>query len=366
MDDESTGRAKGGYARAESLSAEVRREIAVNAAKERWERVRAAGALPTATHRGMLKIGEISIPCAVLSNGKRVLTETGITNALLGSRSGASKRMKRAQEAQGAPLPLFLAPTQLKGFISNELEEGPLRPLVYQDGARIVTSFDADILPAVCEVWLRAREAGKLQDQQLDKAKRAEILARGLMHVGIVGLVDEATGYQDERARDALQEILSLYLRKEFAVWAKTFPDEFYQQIFRLRGWQWKGRGVNPPQIVAHYTKDIVYHRLAPGLVDELERRNPIEGGRRRTKNTQWLTDDIGHPALAQHLHAVITLMRVTMDGDWDNFMRMLNIAHPKKSDTMRLLLDKGGDMPEPVAPPPDPLPLFALLGEGA
>ncbi len=46
--------------------------------------------LPKATHTGKLKIGDIVIPCAVLDNGVRILSEHGITTAF-GSRSGASK-----------------------------------------------------------------------------------------------------------------------------------------------------------------------------------------------------------------------------------------------------------------------------------
>lgn len=106
-------------------------------------------------------------------------------------------------------------------------------------------------------------------------------------------------------------------------------------------------------------TKDIVYHRLAPGLLDELERRNPIAGGRRKTKHTQWLTEDVGHPALAQHLHAVITLMRVTPDGEWDRFMDMLNVAHPKRSDTMQILKQRE---PKALPKPAADLPLFETV----
>jgi hypothetical protein len=125
--------------------------------------------------------------------------------------------------------------------------------------------------------------------------------------------------------------------RKELATWAKRFPDEFYEHIYRLRGWKWKGRGKNPPQVVASYTKDIVYARLAPQILKELELRNPIEGGRRKGAHHQLLTDDVGHPALAQHLHAVVTLMRVSKN--WDQFKMMLNVAHPKRKDTLQLPL---------------------------
>ena len=54
-------------------------------------------------------------------------------------------------------------------------------------------------------------------------------------------------------------------------------------------------------------------------------------------KHHQWLTEDVGHPALAQHLHAVITLMRVSKT--WQQFKHMLDIAHPKRGDTLQLPL---------------------------
>jgi hypothetical protein len=158
------------------------------------------------------------------------------------------------------------------------------------------------------------------------------MLTRGLAHVGIIALVDEATGYQDVRDRLALQAILDAYLRKELAAWAKRFPEEFYRQIFRLRDWQWKGMKVNRPQIVAKYTNDLVYERLAPGILDELQRRNPKdEKGQRQAKHHQWLTD-VGHPALAQHLHAVIGFMRAS--ARWDQFYRLLQRAFPKGAES--------------------------------
>jgi hypothetical protein len=287
------------------------------------------------TKPGDLKIGSTVIPCAVLEDGTRVISETGLTNALLGTRSGFSRRKRLASLEQGNPIPLFLAPGNLNPFISEELFEGPLKPIKYQ-ASRIVTGFDASVLPLVCEIWLKAREAGALQESQLDKAKKAEILMRGLAHIGITALVDEATGFQEIRDRQALQAILEKFLRKEFAAWAKRFPDEFYQEMFRLRGWQWRGMKVNRPSVVGHYTNDLVYERLAPGILEELRKRNPKDDkGHRHAKHHQWLTEDIGNPALAQHLYATIGFMRAATN--WDQFYRMMQRAFPKLNTTMLL-----------------------------
>lgn len=316
---------KRGAARAKALAPERRIEISKIAATARWNKDK-----PKATHRGTLQIGDVRITCAVLDNGMRVLSETGIADGF-GSRTGGAKDAKKeALESGGAQLPVFLAAKSLKPFISNELEEGLTKPIAYVTGSSVAIGYPADLLPKICDVWLKAREAGELLERQKGIAQRAEILMRGLAHVGIIGLVDEATGFQEVRDRRALHAILDIYLSKEFAAWAKRFPDEFYRQIFRLRGWAWKGMKVNRPQIVAKYTTDIVYERLAPGIVDELEKRNPRDdSGERRVKHHQWLTSDIGHPALAQHLHGVIILMRSS--STWDDFINRLDLSVPKK-----------------------------------
>ena len=159
---------------------------------------------------------------------------------------------------------------------------------------------------------------------------------RGLARVGIVALVDEATGFQEIRDRRALEAILDRFLRKELAAWAKRFPDEFYQEIFRLKGWQWKGMSINRPSVVGKYTNDLVYQRLAPGILAELQSRNPKgQRGQRKSRHHQWLTEDVGHPALAQHLYALIGFMRVS--SDWDQFYRFVTRAFPKKNETMLL-----------------------------
>ena len=324
-----SAQSSGGKARADSLTNDRRSEIASKAAQTRW-------AKPKATHRGVLKIGDAKIPCAALSNGKRVVTEHGITNAILGSRSGASKRLKRAAESEGALLPLFLAPKVLDSFIDNDLRAGPLSPIEYEDANGMEQGYDAILLPAVCEVWLKAREAGVLQKQQLGKALAAEVLMRSLAKVGITALVDEATGYQEVRNKEALQALLDAFLLKELAAWAKRFPDDFYKEIFRLRGWQWNKLSVKRPILVGKLTNDIVYERLAPGVLAELENKNPKdESGRRKAHHHRWLTEDVGHPALAQHIHAIIGLMRAS--ASWTQFHDMLDKAFPKRGDTVQL-----------------------------
>lgn len=346
--DETEGRARGGYARAEALSPEERSKIASEAAKRRWEsRIEPTEDMPRVLegYSNVVDLGGTKLPCAVVEGPEgvqRVLSENGITNAILGSRSGASKRLKKAAEDEGALVPLFLAPRQLKQFISQELLDGPLKPIDYVDGDRVVRGYDASILVAVCGVWLEARKHGALQKQQLGKAQAAEALTLALADTGVVALIDEATGYQDERARDALAKIFTSFLAKERQKWALTFPIDFYREIYRLRGWKFEPWNTKRPSVVAHWTDDFVYDRLAPGLTEELRNKNPVaETGRRSHKHHQWLNPERGHPKLKEHIAGVIALLRAS--EDWKSFLRGLNRAYPKFGETIEMPLTGGG-----------------------
>ena len=327
MDSEARS-SKGGRARAQALSEDSRREIARQAARARWEKERVMGPMPKATHRGTLRIGEASIPCAVLDDGRRILSETGITNAL-GSRSGGSKRMKKRISETGGQIPVFLAANNINPFVSNELMSGLFQPIVYKDGRRHLIGYEATILSKVCNVLLDARNAGALQAQQMDRAHKAEMLIRALADVAIIALVDEATGFQEERDRNELHRLLSVYLSEERLVWAKRFPDEFYRQLYRLRGWQWPvGRARSP--LIGTLTNKLVYERLPDGVLQELRDRNPTEPGtgRRKWKHHQFLSEDIGQPDLRDHLLQLVAIMRIS--PDWRTFLTNFDQAFPR------------------------------------
>jgi len=284
--------------------------------------------IPKATHMGELKIGGGKIPCAVLEDGTRVFTQTGFLQAI--GKSG--RPWGGRQRADVEQLPAFLRGKALNPFINKELSESST-PIIFTPlGGGRAYGYKAEILPQVCDVYLQARESGRLPKNQQPTAQKCEILVRGFASVGIVALVDEATGYQYARSRKALEEILDQFIEKELRKWAKTFPDEFYKELFRLRGWQYVPFLTKRTAQVGKDTNDIVYERLAPGVLDELKRKNPVTPtGRRKHKHHQWLTEHVGHPRLREHLSAVIALMKVS--NDWKGFQRLLNRAfdkHPK------------------------------------
>ena len=198
--------------------------------------------------------------------------------------------------------------------------------------------YPASLLPQVCGVYLAAREAGALLPSQLHIAARAESLVRGLATVGIVALVDEATGYQRIREERALATILERFIAGELQRWTRTFPIEFYEEIFRLKGWG-NAAEVKRPSVIGHYTNDFVYDRIAPGVLDELRRRNPVlPQGWRKNRHHQWFTPEFGTLRLKMHLEAVTALMRAARD--WDSFKLNLDRAYPKTGTTIPMELD--------------------------
>ena len=284
--------------------------------------------LPKATHSGELRIADMIFPCSVLENETRILTQGNFMDVMGMYYTGAVKRP--------AKLPSFLAFEQLKPFINKHLKD--LQPLKYRtEKGQTAHGIEASIIPKICDIWMDAEEAGVLTKRQQQIAKKAKTLIRGLAEVGIIALVDEATGYQNVRDRKDLNAILDRYLRPFEARWAKRFPDEFYKEIFRLKGWTWQGMKVNRPQVVGHYTNDIVYARLEDHLLDKLREINPKdESGTRKNKHHQWLTDDFGVQELREHLVSVIAIMRTVQDNNpkraWPEFMRRLQRSLPKKN----------------------------------
>ncbi len=292
-----------------------------------------------ATHMGDLNLGGIEIPCAVLEDGTRVLSERAVSKILKVRAGGRAYAQKKSSDG-AAGLPVFVGAKRLMPFIDEELTVALVSPIEYTPthGGRNALGIKAGLLPQVCNVWLSAREHGVLTKQQAHIAQAAEVLMRGLAHVGIIALVDEATGYQDVRGRADLERILRDFIDDELNKWQKTFPDDYYKEMFRLRGWPYLELNEKRPGVVGHLTNDIVYGRLAPGVLSELKRLNPTKaGGRRKAKHHQLLTTDKGHPRLKEHLAGVVMLMKASKT--WNGFMKALDRVSPKYGSNFELEL---------------------------
>ena len=328
--------ALGGNARAKKLTPEERKEIAQTAALARWS----GGDLPSVLCDGELIIAGRRIACAVLSTHKRVLTQQTFLTALgrTARPKGGTGTRRLAAGTQG--LPPFLSAANLEPFISSELRESTT-PIVYhtKKGGKAF-GYDALLLPLVCEVYLKARDAhleaveaknppqGILQHMQVDLVKSADMFMRGLARDGIIALVDQATGFQEQRDRDALIKILEAYIAPELMPWTRRFDTEFFKQVYRIHGWPFKPGSTKRPQCVGTFINDYIYKQLPPGVLDELRRKNPVtESGYRRYKHTQFMADT-GNEHLDRQITATTTNMRIA--DTKPEFKGLFDKAYPK------------------------------------
>jgi hypothetical protein len=140
--------AQGGRARARAMSAKARQEAARQAAKARWSHLRA-------THTGILHIGDIEIECAVLENGRRVISDSAFQKALGRAAAGGQTYQRRAAENNFDQLPIYVALKNLKPFIPKGFSVSTIHYI--RPGGGLAIGVDAAVIPAVCSIWLTAR-----------------------------------------------------------------------------------------------------------------------------------------------------------------------------------------------------------------
>jgi P63C domain len=337
----------GGRARAESLSPSKRTEIAKKAAASRW-----GANLPQASHDGPLQIGDAVLTAAVLPNGKRLISQTTLLIAI--GRHPKPKAGTGVYTVDG--LPSFLQADALKPFITEELLQSTT-PITFKlRNGQVTAGYDAMLLPLSCEVYLNLRDkinadladadpaAKGMAKKHLGQYKRiieaCDRLTRGLAKRGIIGLVDDATGYQDDKVRQDIQRIIQMYVAPALVPWVQKFPHQFFKEAYRILGWDYKPGQTKHSPYMGKFINKYVFEALPPGVLDELKRQLPKnERGNRRAKLWQLLTVDTGIPHLDRQLTADITVMQLSEDKrqfeeNWDKLFgkqRLLPLAIPKE-----------------------------------
>ena len=268
-------------------------------------------------HEGILDLAGIQIPCYVLDDGTRVLSGSAMQNAL--------KLQEETDNRSGTRLARYLGQKSLEPFIYKGKEHGHYNPIICYKGEQKINGYEATILADICEAFLEARNNISLSQRQKIIADQCEILIRGFARVGITALVDEATGYQYERERDALQIVLKAYIGEELLKWQKTFPDTFYQEIFRLNKWDYTVKGINKrPGVIGRWTNLFIYEQLPKGVLEELKAKTPkTPEGKYKAKFFQSLTPDIGHPKLNSQIYEVVGIMKIS--DNWQDFISNFN-----------------------------------------
>lgn len=333
---------KGGRAAAAKLTPEQRSERARKAAESRWLKN-----VPRATHSGQLELAGHTMACVVLEDGRRVLGTVSFMQAI--GRTGNLRNATETETEDGSSFktPPFLLADSLKPFVEKYLPDASATPIAYRSSrGTIAYGYEASLLPVVCRIYLDARRAKVLNNRQKHVAEACEILLSALASVGIDALVDEATGFQYSRTRDALQRLLEQYVSRELARWERTFEPDFYRHLYRLKNWAFNPASSKRTPQVARLTVNLTYDRIHPDLLKELKQVRS-EGHKPNSKLHQWLTTGPsgGHPRLKQHLEGVVALMSVATS--WDQFEEWVDRRYPQYNETMRLPFREDNDEPQ-------------------
>ncbi len=301
-DEEPTGKAKGGVARAAALTPAQRRSIAIKAAAARW------GKLPRATHKGSFKeeFG-IDVDCYVLDDeGKTaVISQRGMATAI------------GLDQSSGAALPRFLSGQRMAPYVGGELGEKLANPLIFQwepVGVNtlpptIVKGYDVTILIDICKAILKAERDGKLQKQQAHLAIQAQVIVNASAKAGIKGLAYALAGY--DPTREEVIAAFKLYVREEARDYEREFPPALYDQWYRL--YRLPRPDKNRPWKFKHLTVGHVYIPLARsnGKILEMTRTKRAESGDRRSKLHQFLSE-VGVKALRTHLGQLLGIAQIS------------------------------------------------------
>jgi len=307
------GRQLSGKARAASLSPEKRKEIAIKGSKARS--LDKSFNVTHGSENSLITLGNMTIPCFVLANGKRVFLQRNLATLLSVNAQGGD-RIQRLVNSKW-----------LSEFVSDDMREKINNPIDFKlPSGRCRQGYDATLLIDICYSIIDAKNKDILTTIQKDIAKQCELIIRSVAKVGIIALVDEATGYQEDREKNELSEILQKFIAKELQSWVHTFPLEFYKELYRIRDMEYGKEKI--PQYFGHLTNNIIYKRLAPEILDHLKRLTPkSKNGNKTARYFQSLSTDVGYHRLKEHLGSVVTLMKLSKN--YEDFESKLNKIHP-------------------------------------
>jgi hypothetical protein len=323
----------GGVARAASLSSEERRAIAKRAAQARWAKIQDSTGLPRASHQGMLPIGDVEIEVYRLHDGRRLIAKNAMARALTLKSEGGNAFLrtvtrKGVRSAIGDILWIKIE----NPIIFNRLDGDSESITATADG------YEATTLIEVCDALIQARNDDLLASSQAFLAIQAEIIVRSAAKLGIVTLVDAATGYIEDVKKEEYLKLWKDFVSAEFRQWEKEFPDKFADTIYKIYNLKRKDpKSFKHPQFFGWFTRKYIYHPLANSngaVLDILDEANPVVygGGGRKFKLHQFLTEEVGLPALRQHLWQVIGIGNAAKDKlDFErSFYRAFPQAIPK------------------------------------
>jgi hypothetical protein len=256
----------------------------------------ATSIIPNADWFGTLSLGDdAGLPCYVLNDGRRVISRAGATSVLTDKKGGGN-------------LESYTKVESLKSYLPKEIPmiEFTLEGVVN----RKVMGIEAETFLDICRAYVLAWQNDVTTERQTEIAKKASMFLAACAKVGLIALIDEATGYQYLREGDALQFKLKLYLEEEMRKWEKTFPDELWQEFGRLT--HWTGSVTQRPKYWGKLVMELVYGYLDKDVAEWLKTHAPQP--KHGQNYHQWLSSQYGLKKLVEHLWLLIGLSKACHD----------------------------------------------------
>lgn len=317
-EETASGKAKGGLVRAQVLTPERRREIAQKGALARWGQ---DGSMPEAVREGILPFGEIDLECYVLKDRRRLFHKGGMARSL-GMKSEGGNVFLRAMNSKG-----------LGSVIPENVWEKLNNPIIFKTiNGDQAHGYEGSVLIEICDAIWEAGRQRKLGPGQGKLARQAEIILRAAAKVGIVALIDEATGFIKDKWKEEYRELFREFIRNEHRKWESEFPDQFFDMIYSIYKLPRKHKNKHP-QFFAGFIRKYIYAPLLNSrgaILEMLDEKNPTVyvGGGRRYKLFQFLEDEVGMPALRAHIWQIVGIGNAARTKD--GFERGFNKAFPQ------------------------------------
>jgi hypothetical protein len=266
-----------------------------------------------AVHSGIIKLGAYEIDCYVLSNEKRVISQSALIKFISGGRvSGDLRRYLRAKSIS----------TYLPARLQNENYDSHV--VKFKAGGTIAHGLEASDVIDFCNAYLQARQVGALAPNQIPIAEVAEIFVQASAKTGIDAVIDEATGYEFFKKANDLQEKLATYLQEGYRQWTLTFEREFFLQLYKLEGIKPPMPLKKFPKRFGRYVMRYVYDTLDPEIADWLRQNNLKPRGQ---EHHHQKFNDFGYNRLRSHVMSVVGIMKAS--PTMERFKENLAIAFP-------------------------------------
>lgn len=253
------------------------------------------GNLPFAKWRGKIDLGGDELDVYVLNTEDRVISMRSAVTAITST--------------PGGDLETYIGAKSLKPFIDKDLLLEELVQFSIPGTQFLGRGMTTAQFETICRAYVQALYKGEnLTDRQREIAIKCAVLTSGLTRTGLDALIDEATGYQYERAEDALQVKLRAFIADELREWEKTFPDELWEEFGRLTGWETPLQ--TRPKWWGKLVTEMIYDTLDEDVAKYLKENKPAPGIRWH----QQLTENYGVRQLVSRCYEIIGMAKTCDD----------------------------------------------------